>query len=1055
MSGAPSSSGGGLIGWFAGNAVTANLLMLFMLIGGLAVAGRMQAEAFPEIDPGTITVTVAYRGATPEEVEDAITRRVEEAVIGIDGVDRVRSSASEGAGVVTLELKDFVDSQLIKDDVEAAVDSLVDFPPAEAEQPRIVIVEPPAEVMRLAVFGDVSELDLREAAEQIEADILEVDEVAQVSLLGARAREISIEVSEETLRRYGLTLQRVADRVRAASVDLSGGTLRTSGGEILLRTNEERRTGEAFETIVVASDPTGRELRLGDIATVTDAFEDAELLNTFRGAPAVFLAIDKADDQDAFDVSGAVTALLDDYAPTPGIAIEVVSDSTTVIADRLNLLIRNSVMGLALVVIFLALTLDLRLAFWVSLGILVAFLGAFIAINSFVSINMVTLFGLIIVLGLVVDDAIVVGENIYEEQQKGLHGREAAIKGVLGVAAPVTIGVLTTMAAFAPLLFSTGQISQILFPVPVVVIAVLAASLLEAFFILPAHLSHGRDWSVGLMARARAAGQGALAFMRDRIFMPVIRASMRWRYLSASIMVAYVIILVSFPASGALRFVFFPSIEADQVQLSLEMPEGVAFERTEAVMERLVEAAYVAVGGPESTEFESLSVTIGGSLSAGGGPGAAFGSDGGATSSNIAEATLTLATASQRTLGSEEIARRWRDAAGDIPGVRSISFSASLAGGGDDVSLDLSHRDAAMLAAAVERLAETLRAIDGVEEIETGLDTGKRQLEFALTPAGAAAGLTSRDIALQVRQAFFGEEVQRIQRGRAEVTVYVRLPQAERRSLADLERLRIRLPDGREAALSVVADTTETLSPTSIDRVDGRRVVSVTADVDEGVTTPNLVNGLIAETVLPDLLQSHPGLDASFEGQSREQQEDVAALGGNLMIALGVIYVMLASVLRSYLQPLIVMAAIPLGAASAILGHLLMGFDLTFPSLFGVVALCGVIINGSVVLMDRYNKERAENGLDAHAAVISAAQRRFRPIVLTTLTTFLGLVPMLTETSLQAQFLIPVAISLGFGILFAGLLLIIFLPALLLIAEDCGRTTGLARRQEAVGAGHG
>ena len=1045
--------GGGLIGWFAGNSVTANLLMLFMLIGGLVVAGRMQFEAFPEIDPGTITVTVAYRGATPEEVEDAITRRVEEAVIGIDGVDRVRSSASEGVGTVTLELKDFVNNQLVKDDVEAAVDSLVDFPPAEAEQPRVIIVEPPAEVMRLAVFGDLSELDLRTAAEQIEADILEIDEVAQVSLLGTRAREISIEVSEEALRRYGLTIQRISDRVRAASVDLSGGTLRTSGGEILLRTNEERRTGEAFETIVIASDPTGRELKLGDIATVTDAFEDAQFSNEFRGVPAVFLAIDKSEDQDAFDVSGAVLDMLEGYSPTPGVSIEVVSDNTTVIADRLNLLIRNAVMGLALVVIFLALTLDLRLAFWVSLGILVAFLGAFIAINSFVSINMVTLFGLIIVLGLVVDDAIVVGENIYQEQQKGLHGRDAAIAGVLGVAAPVTIGVLTTMAAFAPLLFSSGTISQILFPVPVVVIAVLAASVIEAFFILPAHLSHGRDWSVGLMARARSAGQAALATLRDRVFMPLVRLSVRWRYLSAALMAAYVIVMVSFPMSGAMRFVFFPSIEADEVQMTLQMPEGVAFERTEAAMERLVEAAYEAVGGQDSPQFESLSVTIGGSLSGGGGPDAAFGGGGSATASNIGAATLTLAPASQRTLGSEEIARRWREAAGDIPGVRSISFSASLAAGGDDVSLDLSSRDAEALQTAVARLADELRAIDGVQEVETGLDTGKRQLEFTLTPAGAAAGLTSRDVARQVRQAFFGEEVQRIQRGRSELTVYVRLPQSERRSLADLERLRIRLPDGREAALYVVADITETVSPTSIDRVDGRRVISVTADVDEAIATPNVVNALIQGTLLPRLLQSEPGLAASFEGQSREQQQDIAALGSNLLIALGVIYVLLASVLRSYLQPLIVMAAIPLGAASAILGHLVMGFDLTFPSLFGVVALCGVIINGSVVLLDRFNKDRTTNGLSAYDAAMSATQRRFRPIFLTTMTTFLGLVPMLTETSLQAQFLIPVAISLGFGILFAGLLLIVFVPALLLIADDVGKVTGMARRQEAISAG--
>ncbi len=1038
---------GGVVAWFAGNSVTANLLMLFMLIGGAYVASTMQSESFPEIDPGTINVSVVYPGATPEEVEDAITRRVEEAVLGVDGVARVRSSASEGVGSVTLELKEFVDNQLVKDDVEAAVDGLVDFPPAEAEQARIFVAEATAEVMRLAVFGDLSPLELRAAAELVEADLLALPQVAQVNLLGAREREIAIAVSEDTLRRYGLTIQRVADRVRAASVDLSGGTLRTTGGEILLRTDEERRTGEAFASIVIASDPSGRDLTLGDIATITDGLEDADLTNVYRDAPAVFVQVDKGDDQDVFDVASEIKALLADYTPPTGVTIEVVSDSTIIVADRVNLLLRNALMGLALVFVFLAFTLDLRLAFWVSLGILVAFMGAFVAIGSFVTINMITLFGLIVVLGLVVDDAIVVGENIYEEQQRGLHGSQAAVSGVLGVLAPVTVGVLTTMAAFAPLMFTSGELGQILAPVPIVVIAVLTASVLEAFFILPAHLSHGRDWSVGLMLGARSAGQAALMAVRDRMFMPLVRLSMRWRYASMAIMAAFVMVMLSLPASGVMRFIFFPSIEADEVVVSLEMPEGTAFARTDAAVSQIVEAAYDAIGGRDSDLYESLSITVGGALSASQGP---PGSGGASTlASNIAQITMTLPTASSRTVGSEEIARRWRAAAGDLPGVKSLSFSASLVGQLDDVSIDLSHRDTAQLEVAVQRLADELRGIAGVQEIQTGLDTGKRQLEFALTPTGAAAGLTTSDIARQVRQAFFGEEVQRIQRGRSEVRVYVRLPENERRSLADLERLRIRLPSGGEAPLTTVASITESLSPTSINRVDGRRVLGVTADVDEAVATPNDVNAIIADTLLPALTEADRMLTVSVEGQARDQAEDLASLGNNLMISLGVIYVLLASVLRSYLQPIIVMAAIPLAAASAILGHLLMGYDLTFPSMFGVVALAGVVINGSLVLIDLYNKERSEDGVAAQAAILDATERRFRPIVLTTLTTFLGLAPMLTETSLQAQFLIPMAISLGFGILFAGLMLIVFLPAMLIIAEDLGRLTGMGKKEDA------
>lgn len=1040
----------GLIGWFAGNPVTANLLMAFFIVGGWMIAASLNAEAFPEIEPNQITVSVAYPGATPEEVEDAITKRVEDVVTGIEGVERVRSTASEGSGTVTLELKDFVDRETVKDDVESAVDQIADFPPAEAEEVSIAIAEPASVVMQLAVFGDLDELALRRSAEALEAALLDADGISLVSIDGARALEISIEVSEQALREYELTLQQVANAVRAGSVNLSAGTLRTSGGDILLRTDQERLEGEAFADIVVSSDIQGRTILLGDIATIVDGFEDGELINLYRSQPALFLSVGASDDQDAFDVSAAVSAVLDGYSPAPGVGIEVVSDSTTVIQDRLNLLIRNALIGLALVFVLLAFTLDLRLAFWTSLGIPISFLGAFWIIGQFTSLNMMTLFGLIVVLGVVVDDAVVVGENIYEEQQRSATGHAGAVSGVFGVLAPVTIGVLTTMAAFAPLLFSTGTLGQILYPVPVVVIAVLLISLIEAFFVLPAHLAHGGEWSMGAMKRMKTGCQAALFAFRDRIVLPLVELAIRARYVTVALCIAFLMVMIGLVREGVVRFVFFPAIEGDTVSVTVEMAPGTPFAATEVVMNRIAAAAEEAVGGPSAEVLAGLSVTIGGV------PGAGFGrpgADGGTRiGSELGQATITLVPSAERTLSSAEVERRWRDALGPIAGAESVSFVSSMVDGGADIGIDLSHRDEAELARAVDALATALSAIEGVEEVETGLDAGKRQIEFTLTPEGAAAGLTTQDIARQIRQAFFGEEVQRIQRGREEVRVYVRLPSSQRTSLASLEDFRVRLSDGTDIPLTTVADLTETVSPTAITRVDGRQRISVEASANESVTTPNAVMAILENEILPAMVADDPRLTFSFEGQARDQAEDLASLAANMLVGLGLIYVLLASVLRSYVQPLIIMAAIPFAAGCAILGHLLMGYDVSFLSLFGIVALSGVVINDSVVLIDYFNKLRSAGTLNVHDAAMAAVKRRFRPILLTTLTTFLGLSPMLAETSLQAQFLIPMAISLGYGILFASFVILALVPSLLMITHDVGhamqRWLSGARRPE-------
>lgn len=1039
--GSPETPGpirGGIFAWFAANTVAANLIMLLFIVSGALIARNLTTEAFPEIDPRLIQVSVTYPGATPEEVEESITRRAEEAVLGIEGVDRVRSSALENYGSVQIELSDFADAQKVKDDVETAIDQLQEFPPEEAEQVRIVVVEPTSVVMRLVIAGDVGEAQLRHTAEAIERDLLALDGVSLVNLQGARSYEIAIQVSEEMLRRHGLSHGQVASAVRAASVSLSGGTLRTEGADILLRMDAERREAAAFEDIVIRSDESGRRLLLEDIATIVDGFEDAEFLNTYNGEQAVFLRIDRSSDEDAFSVRQIVGDYLKTFTPPPGITVRVTQDATQLVRDRLSLLLRNGVMGLALVFVFLALTLDLRLAFWTSLGIPISFLGSFILFGQIITLNMVTLFGLIVVLGIVVDDAIVVGENIYEKNQEGMRGVRASMEGAMGVFAPVIVGVLTTMAAFAPLIFSPGILGQIMRPVPIVVISVLAVSIIEAFFILPAHLAHGTEWSVGAMARVKRFVQSGLFGLRDRIVVPLVKLAATFRYATVAVALGIIIVCAGLVAGGFVRFIFFPVVEGDEVTVKLAMPEGTPFEVTRDAADRIVAAGYDAVGGRGSAAFEGLSATVGGQIGQSTGPDGGGGTSIGA---NLAQFNMELVSSDARTLSADEVERRWREAIGTIPGAESLTFTSSPFSGGADISVDLSHVDNDRLDLAVDELVAALGRIEGVSEIESSAELGKRQIEFRLTRAGEAAGLTVRDLASQVRQAFFGDEVERIQRGREEVKVYVRFPQEGRRSIADLERLRIQLPNGGQAPLSVVADLQETQSFASIDRVDGRRVISVSADVDETVTTPNAVNQLLSDAVLPDLREKTRGLTYSFEGQSREQQEELGALSRNLSIAAMIMFVLLASVLRSYVQPLVILAAIPFGAVGALLGHLMMGYDLSFLSAFGVVAVSGVVVNGSVVLIDLYNQLRKE-GAGAREAAIAAVTRRFRPILLTTLTTFLGLLPIMTETSLQAQFLIPMALSLAFGIVFASMMIFVLVPALLLVIEDVGRLFG-------------
>lgn len=1014
----------GLVAWFASNSVAANLLMAALLIGGILMMGRTNAEILPQIDPRAISINVSYPGATPDEVEDSITRRIEDAVTGLEGVERVSSSALEGRGTVTIELNDVIDAEAVRDSAQSAVDRLIAFPPEDADEPEIMIVKSVSPVMRLIVAGDVGERAVKRAGQKLERELLAVDGISSVTLQGARADEVSIEVSEDALRSHDLSLDQVANAVRASSLNLSAGAIRTDSGDILLRTDNEARSGDSFSDIVVMSDQAGQRVTLGDIADIRDGFSEDPLINTYNGRPAVFLQIDRAADEDAFKVQQAVTGFLETYEPSAGIEVIVTADMTQTISDRINLLARNGLMGLCLVFLFLALTLDLRLAVWTCVGIPVAFLGGVILFGNLTTINMTSLLGLIMVLGIVVDDAIVVGENIYDHQSRHGSGVATAVAGTKSVLAPVIIGVMTSMISFATLLQSPGMMGQLLQPVPIVVLSVLFISLIEVFLILPSHLAHGGEWSVGAMARLKGAVHGFIEGIRDRFVLPAVSWTVRYPYAVIAACAAILIASIGLQTGGHIRFVFFPAVESDEITVSLEMPAGVPFEQTEAAMSQVVDAAFASVGGPDSDLFRSLSVTVGGRLASG------FGSEGTVTQANIAMATLELAPAGERDLSATELERRWRETVGDIPGVKSLGFESSSLSGGADISFNLSHTDGTALETSVQTLTARLAEIDGVTEIDTTAEPGKRQIEFTLTPAGSAAGLTVADLAQHLRGAYFGDEVQRFQRNGEEVEVYVRLPESERRSLGDLARMHIPLPGGETIALGAAAKIEETRSFVSIDRVDGQRIVTVSADVDEAVTTPSRVNAFITSDIIPVLKADDRGLRIVADGQTRDQAEELKSLLKNFLIAVLLIYVLLASVLRSYFQPLLILAIIPFGLVGAVLGHMAMGYDMTFLSLFGVVALAGVIINDSVVLLDYFNKLEREGG-NRLANIIEAVRRRFRPILLTTLTTVLGLLPMIAETSVQAQFLIPMALSLGFGILFASIVILLLVPALL------------------------
>jgi multidrug efflux pump subunit AcrB len=1022
MTGLRRSEQRGAIAWMAGNSVAANLFMAVLLVGGLIMAKNIKQEVFPEFTIDSVTISVPYPSASPAEVERGIVLAVEESVQGLDNVDEVRSTASEGRAVITVDMVKGGDLQKLSQDIQNEVDGIDTFPD-EAEEPTVAITSRKRDVISMAVYGDQTDWVLRQTAENIRDRFIQDPEITQVDLNAIRDFEISVSVSQETLRRYGLTLSQIADRIGRAAMELPGGSVKTSSGEILVRMKERREYAHEFGLIPIITTPEGSEVLLEDIAEIRDDFEDSDIFAFYNGMPAVMVDVYRIGDQTPISVADAVNKHVDELKKTlpDGIQVEVVSDKSTIFRQRMELLLKNGYLGLGLVFIFLAIFLEARLAFWVSMGIPISFLGSMLLLpGAGLSLNMVSMFAFIITLGIVVDDAIVVGENIYSYRQKGMTALGAAIRGAREIAMPVTFSVLTNVIAFLPMYFIPGVMGKIFKNIPVVVISVFLISLVESLFILPAHLGHQKKRDIkGIRGWLHSLQQRfSNAFIRfiHAVFGPFLDASLRIRYVTIGVGLAVLLVTAGFVKSGRMGMTLFPSVESDYSKVTAELPYGTSVERSTAVMQELTGTARAVVdenGGDKLCKGIFAQVN-----------------------SNEVTVRVFLTDPEIRPMETGRLTTLWRKATGVIPGLESINFQADSGGpgSGKGLTIELSHRDMDVLEAAGADLAREVATYPKTKDVEDGFAPGKEQLDFHITPLGRSLGLRSRDVASQVRAAFYGVEALQQQRGRNEVTVRVRLPENERITEQDINNLILRTDSGIEIPLREAVTIERGRAYTTISRRNGRRVINVKAAVTPR-SEANQVLADLGKKALPDLLKKHPGLRYSFEGRSADMRESIQAMVQGLLFAALAIYAMLAIPFKSYVQPMIIMLAIPFGVVGAIVGHLVMGYSLSILSLFGIVALSGVVVNDSLVLIDFANRRRRE-GMNGHDAILQAALQRFRPILLTTLTTCGGLAPMILETSRQARFLIPMAISLGFGILFATMITLILVPCLYMAIED-------------------
>ncbi|MFP4156739.1 MAG: efflux RND transporter permease subunit [Opitutales bacterium] len=1012
----------GILAWMAQKSIAANLLMLLLILGGSWTALHIQKEVFPAFELDIVTIRVQYPGAAPSEVEQGILQPVEEAIRSVQGIKEVSSSAEEGVGRVQIELIVGTDRMKVFQDIDQAVNRIRTFPD-DIEEPEVNLSNRQRDVMELGLFGPVDIWTLRELAEELRIQLLAEEGLTQVEISNVPDYMVHVEIPQNRLREYGLTLDEIAQVIRRSSSDVAAGAIETNAGEILLRIKERKQWASEFSRIKILTGENGANVTLGEIAKLEDGFEERGFHSQFNQQPSVEIEIFRVGQQSPLDIEKTVHRVVDGFeASAPeGVSLRIDSNRAQDFRERLSLLLKNGLLAIFIVLGILSLFLEFRLAFWVMMGMTTSFVGGLLILPMLgVSINMVSMFAFLIALGIVVDDAIIVGENIYEYRQQGMELIDAAIQGVRDIAGPVTFSILTNVVAFIPLLFMPGTTGKFWWPIPAVVITVLLVSLFEALFILPAHLGHvnkRRRNPIGdrLHKLQQKFSKGFSRFVGTH-YLRVLRCCLRHRYITVTAAVALFLVVGGYARSGHMGIIMMPEVSADEIEAGVRLPVGTTPDQAAKVAEAITSATRSMFDEHNLyTQAEGIKTNVRGG--------------------NFIDVEIVLKPLAERTMRAKEVIILWRDNIGALEGIDQITFEAERGPGSwrQDIVVDLSHSDLDSLEAATEAFVQRMEGYANTLNVNDSYNRGKKQFDMKLLPEGRLLGLTSDEIGRQIRNAFYGALAVRQLRGIHEIEVRVKLPEAERKSLDHLENFIVRTPSGGEVPLLEVVEIKTNEAFSSIDRRNGRRVVSVGMDVEPKREVGRIINTIVSRE-MPQLLADFPGLTYSFEGSQSDMRESTRALLGGFVLAMLVVYSLLAVAFNNYTQPLIVMAAIPFGIIGGVIGHILLGYDLSLISFMGMIALSGVVVNDSLIMIDFANKKRGD--LSPTDAITQAGVRRFRPIILTTLTTFGGLTPIILETSQQAAYLIPMAISLGFGIVFATSIILILVPSLYLVLED-------------------
>ena len=1033
----------GIIAWFAANSVAANLLMILIIIGGLITVGTIRKETQPALELNMIQVRVPYLGAAPQEVEEGVVLKVEDAVQDLVGIKAIRSNALEGSGRVTIELFPDADVDQLLAEVKTRVDAISTFP-ALTEKPVIFKQEMNRPVIMIALYGDLDQFGRKSLGNEIRDDLLRMPEVNSVIFHGDRSYEISVEVSERTLRQYGLTMSEISQAIRNSAVDMPGGTIKSEGGDILLRTKGQVYSGAEFSQIVLRTFADGTRLTLGDIANIEDGFVESDVFSRFNGKPNSTLQVVAGSNQNEIATAQVVKEYIEEKrAGLPdGVLLDTWIDLPRYLEESLSRMMDNIINGAILVFIVLSLFLRMKVAFWVMVGLPICFLGALWFMPTWpVTINTISLFGFIIVLGIVVDDAIIIGESAYTKIRADGHTLDNVVQGAHRVAIPATFGVLTTIAAFAPMMFIGGIVGPFFEAMAFVVILCLAFSLVESKLILPAHLVHAKipdideddlfhpQRKIGFFERIprfflkiQRHVQHGLQWVIHEKYRPWLERAVDNRGLTVTIFTAILIVTIGLMTSGIARVVAFPEFEQDFIQVRMEMQAGTPPSARDAAAMKIhqtmldINAEHVRDNPDSLPVIQHIGMWT---------P-----SD---TSANI---FVELPFDEARPYSMSEVTDMWRERVGEMPGMKELKFiDVGHMGGGAPLSFRLQGNNMDMLESAAKELAAELGEYEGIFDIVNSADQGAEEIKLKIKPEAEALGLTMSSLGRQVRQAFYGEEAQRIQRGKDELKVMVRYPIEERRSIADLENMRIRTPAGDEVPFSEVAEVSFGQGYSRISRVDRQRTVTVSSDIDPALVEPGQIIREMSAEYIPELLSRYPGVEYGLEGTSQDQIEAQRRMSIAALAALFLIFGLIAIPLHSYSQPLIIMSVIPFGAIGAVIGHIIMDRPISMFSMFGLIALAGVVVNDSLILVDFINKAR-RRGVALREAVIDSGTARFRAIVLTSFTTAAGLTPIIFETDPKAQAIIPTAISIGYGIIFATVITLFLIPALYMLQED-------------------